>query len=97
MICAFQPCAQSFGTTNNRQRFCSVRCRSKAYYAPKRAATLRRKLERRRAMSMGFDGRTGGPRYGREVDNALRKDGFDYGRQIIEKKLPVNPAEENEQ
>jgi hypothetical protein len=67
-----QHCQKLFTPTNRRQRFCGPNCRAAAHYLPKKEAAqaraperLARKLERfrtrRRAVSLGFDGRSSGP------------------------------------
>jgi hypothetical protein len=66
VFCAFGKCAREFTPINRQQRFCSARCRAKAYYAPVKEANFARRLarfrERRRSISLGFDGRLSGPR-----------------------------------
>jgi len=65
IFCTFSNCGKAFTPTNRRQRFCSPRCRAAGHYAPTKAANFREKLarfrQRRRSVSLGFDGRHGGP------------------------------------
>jgi hypothetical protein len=67
-----QHCQNPFIPTNKRHRFCNPKCRAAAHYLPKKEEALTRaperlarKLEhfrlRRRAVSLGFDGRSSGP------------------------------------
>lgn len=60
--CQHQHCKKPFQPTNKRQRFCCAKCRAAAAYLPTKLFNDKRRLERRRAISMGFDGRYGGPR-----------------------------------
>jgi len=60
-----QHCKQPFQPTNKRQRFCSAKCCAAANYLPVKLFNQDRKLARfrirRRAIALGFDGRSGGP------------------------------------
>ena len=72
LVCALFDCRREFTPTNQRQRFCSGRCRAAASYLPikqaneeKRLAALPQKNAEfaafNRDRSLGFDGRYGGP------------------------------------
>lgn len=81
-----------------RQRFCSNACRQAAYRESpnyqervrrRKAATLRRKLDRRPYRYMSFDGRTAGPYKGSDKcvkvqpdRGDLDPDGFPYRRDL---------------